>query len=899
MTADAKRVVYTSLAMALVIIIAAVAVWLGLNKGYRAPSPLRVLPNSTTAVIRLGSRTQIAQYINETKFATDLKDVLGGDTVLSLAARIDTLFGPDAVDEPILARRDLFISYRLTSEGEIGDLTASFALNNRMEWHHAMNALKSTEGISVRDTSISGHGLFVLTQHDDPRNLYLAAGGGCLFASLTPAVPLSFGADSVTPMRDDPEFSTVERTITRTSPISLYINRKRLPNDSTLPLTGTLATALREGGAMASWMAIDLGLHEEGVTADGFLMAPRPSLDMLMARESTTPIGIARRLPMGIRHFSRCGAGPRGLSSKAFSEFLGTDASSSAYRYGQSELFRQTGVDVEALLSQVFSAEMALCSYTDSLGEDDFLVVDTRGGTMAQASLTQALTAMHGGASPLVIGEISPGEGAVPQGITSRRQDAMQVSNISVPVYGCFSANDNLFFIPYLFNGHIPSKLFFRYEDALVFADNMNVLRRVLVDYVVGNTMVGNAEYDELMAHFGDDCMRFQMDCAVPSTGFFCVSRQLTTAGRLPYLSIFAQSAKDEAKEPEQMALWKVRLDSAVCGKLYSVTNHYSQLSECILQDATNRIILIGADGMILWKRSLDGRIVGDISQIDYFANGKLQYLFATEHSIYIVDRLGNDVGQFPVHLGSRPVASTTATTYSDGSPLRIFVPTEGGVMLYGGDGVRVEGWNMSSPEGMLQGRGDHFVCNNKDYLVFHDQYSYYFCDRRGGKRLNVEPLAPSVRSIMTLGNHNASFVSSSADGSVVSIEEQSGKVSRLKIDSIGAENIALPLAENKYLIVGTHRAAIANTSGATPILQSSWPLNLRSLDQVAVNDNLIAVFDANASKAYIFASDGHELPCSPLSAIGSIALGHGLNTPVLFTIGSAGEVLQLPISKQ
>jgi hypothetical protein len=45
----------------------------------------------------------------------------------------------------------------------------------------------------------------------------------------------------------------------------------------------------------------------------------------------------------------------------------------------------------------------------------------------------------------------------------------------------------------------------------------------------------------------------------------------------------------------------------------------------------------------------LDGRILSEIFQLDYYRNGKLQYLFNTENKLWVIDRNGNPVEKFPI----------------------------------------------------------------------------------------------------------------------------------------------------------------------------------------------------------------------------------------------------------
>ena len=63
---------------------------------------------------------------------------------------------------------------------------------------------------------------------------------------------------------------------------------------------------------------------------------------------------------------------------------------------------------------------------------------------------------------------------------------------------------------------------------------------------------------------------------------------------------------------------------------------------------------MTSSKGNILWKRQLGGIILDNINQIDFYKNKKIQYVFNTEDSLYIIDRLGQNVEDFPPSLGQK-----------------------------------------------------------------------------------------------------------------------------------------------------------------------------------------------------------------------------------------------------
>ncbi len=54
---------------------------------------------------------------------------------------------------------------------------------------------------------------------------------------------------------------------------------------------------------------------------------------------------------------------------------------------------------------------------------------------------------------------------------------------------------------------------------------------------------------------------------------------------------------------------------------------------------------------VLQWQIPFPGPLCGRVQTVDYFANGKLQYLMITGDELYLVDRLGRTVKGFPVKL--------------------------------------------------------------------------------------------------------------------------------------------------------------------------------------------------------------------------------------------------------
>ena len=79
--------------------------------------------------------------------------------------------------------------------------------------------------------------------------------------------------------------------------------------------------------------------------------------------------------------------------------------------------------------------------------------------------------------------------------------------------------------------------------------------------------------------------------------------------------------------------------------------NHLNKGYDFAFQDSNNYLNYYSNKGDLLWRKSLSGRIIGEIKQIDLYKNGRLQILFRTNDRLYLIDRNGKEVSQLSFNI--------------------------------------------------------------------------------------------------------------------------------------------------------------------------------------------------------------------------------------------------------
>ena len=84
----------------------------------------------------------------------------------------------------------------------------------------------------------------------------------------------------------------------------------------------------------------------------------------------------------------------------------------------------------------------------------------------------------------------------------------------------------------------------------------------------------------------------------------------------------------------------------------FTVRNGATGKDNTFYQNKNMYLCLNDENGKGVWGVPFKTPLCGRVQTIDYYANGKLQFLFASGSSLYLIDRLGRFVGGFPADLG-------------------------------------------------------------------------------------------------------------------------------------------------------------------------------------------------------------------------------------------------------
>ena len=193
----------------------------------------------------------------------------------------------------------------------------------------------------------------------------------------------------------------------------------------------------------------------------------------------------------------------------------------------------------------------------------------------------------------------------------------------------------------------------------------------------------------------------------------------------------------------DKKILWKVDIPKLIWGP-YALNNHRSGTKDIIVQDQDNTIYLISAGGKVKWSKNIEGKILGEISQIDAYQNNKFQMVFNTKSNLHVIDILGNEIDGFPIkfnYLASNPVS---IFDYDKNKDYRFIIAGEDfKIHNYNISGSQVSGWIQPELSSTIAMQLKHFAINGLDYILSVQNTGVIkLHNRRGGERFTVKSLS-------------------------------------------------------------------------------------------------------------------------------------------------------------
>lgn len=332
-----------------------------------------------------------------------------------------------------------------------------------------------------------------------------------------------------------------------------------------------------------------------------------------------------------------------------------------------------------------------------------------------------------------------------------------------------------------------------------------------------------NTQNRDFLKNILDDYLRNSIDEKKEILNKFpSIGIQLKAIKEMIYVNAYISYDKQPHKAPQ--TVWQSMLDNPLRMKPILVKNHKTSGREILLQDEKNTLYLISNNGHILWKRPMTETIKGTAYQVDAFRNNKIQYLFNTKSKLFLIDRNGNNVENFPKKLQSPATNPLAVFDYERNKNYRIFIAGEDKqIYLYNIKGQIIKGWKAAPAEHIISEPVIHLVCSGKDYISFNDGYKRYILNRKGKERVtprnNYHRAAKSITSIAkNTRNQSCEIIDTDTLG-VIHTTDLKGNVKTKKVGTFSAKHHFASIdinsnGRNNYIFVDKNKLSVFKSTG-------------------------------------------------------------------------------------
>ena len=143
--------------------------------------------------------------------------------------------------------------------------------------------------------------------------------------------------------------------------------------------------------------------------------------------------------------------------------------------------------------------------------------------------------------------------------------------------------------------------------------------------------------------------------------------------------------------------------------------------------------------GKGLWGVPFDAPICGCAQTVDYFANGKLQILFASGTKLHLIDRLGRFVNPFPVDLGKEILLGPDVYDFSGNRKYNVMIlHKDNTIEMYNLQGRRPPQWKTITSSETIKGLPERIRVSGSTYWVVRTSIQTLIFSFYGGEPLTV-----------------------------------------------------------------------------------------------------------------------------------------------------------------
>ena len=416
-------------------------------------------------------------------------------------------------------------------------------------------------------------------------------------------------------------------------------------------------------------------------------------------------------------------------------------------------------------------------------------------------------------------------------------------------------------------------------DHFFVFADSQDMLQNIIANYQNKTTYSERSYFKDIKEQLSDESSLLMIanpntlngiinknaatKAALKLSSYKASALQLIYDNNFAHINAIIKKSKAKTAQNSISEVLNIKLDKDLLNSPQFVTNHITRLKEIVVQDINNNLYLISNRGKILWKKQLNGPVLGKVEQIDIYKNGRLQLAFATPKRVYVLDRNGKDVAPFPGKFNDKITQPLSVFDYDKNKNYRLLVTQGKHVLMYNTKAKIVNGFTFKSANSNIVSKPKHFRMGSKDYIALKSKSRLYILDRTGKNR--VMPKTSSSYSSEGIYLYKNKFTTTATNGNLISI------------DTKGNTAITNLNLSEKHHIESTSKTLVTVNENKLRIKSKTVELDYGDYSKPKlfyINDKIyVSVTDLQSQKVYLYDSQGKLLPNFPVYGNAEITL--------------------------
>jgi len=416
-------------------------------------------------------------------------------------------------------------------------------------------------------------------------------------------------------------------------------------------------------------------------------------------------------------------------------------------------------------------------------------------------------------------------------------------------------------------------------DNFFVFSNSIETLQSIIANYQNNTTLSDRSYFESIKENLSDEASlmfvtnpnklsnilqnTLQEDLNLNLDKYKSSAIQFIYDNHFAHVNAILKKSKTKALENSVTEEFNFSLNEDLLNTPQLVTNHLTNQKEIIVQDVKNNLYLISNTGKLLWKKQLDGAVLGKVNQIDMYKNGRLQLAFATPNRVYVLDRNGKEVSPFPLKFNNQITQPLSVFDYDNNRTYRLLVTQGKNILMLDQKGKTVKGFLFKNAESALIHQPQHIRIGRKDYLIFKTNKKLYILDRTGKTR--VSPKKDYNYSTQAVYLYNNRFTTTTKDGKLVTIDTKGGT---------SEQNVNLTDIHN---IETTSKTLVSQSENKLSIKTKTLELdygNYSDPEIFYINDKIyVSVTDLQSKKVYLFDSQAKSIANFPVYGNSKISM--------------------------